>query len=97
MQEGLGWIQAQAFSDCSSIADLVIPASVTKVGYNAFRNMPSLTSVMFLGKTPEQLHDLKTWGIDNYPWGITDTSIIHAEIAPAHYVQWTVENGSTTA
>ena len=42
-----------AFANCSSIRRLVIPASVTYIGDNAFGGLESLETVHFLGAPPE--------------------------------------------
>lgn len=80
LQEGLETIYAQAFYGCSSIQELVIPASVKKIGYDAFKGMTNMYVLYFLGKTQQQLHDMKVYGRDYYPWGITDESKIHTEL-----------------
>lgn len=55
--------------------DIEIPSSVSSIGSDAFYGCHSLSSVMFDGKTIEQVQ-----AMDNYPWGIEDTSIISAEL-----------------
>lgn len=50
-----------------------IGSNVTSIGNSAFNNCSGLTSVTFSGKTLEQIQ-----AMENYPWGIEDTSIIKA-------------------
>lgn len=72
--EGLETIGVMAFSSTSNLKEFVIPSSVTTIGVNALRG--SRTSVTFMGKTLAQVQ-----AMTNYPWGITDTSVIHAELS----------------
>ena len=65
-------IGSMAFSGVEGITDIEIPSSVTSIGSDALFGCHSLSSVTFLGKTIEQVQ-----AMDNYPWGIMDTSIIH--------------------
>ena len=67
-------IGSQAFQRCSSLTSVNIGNSVTSIGSSAFSYCSSLTSVIFEGKTNGQVTSMT-----NYPWGITDTSIISAE------------------
>lgn len=55
--------------------DIEIPSSVSSIGSNAFFGCHMLSSVMFQGKTLEQVQ-----AMDNYPWGISDTSIIRGDM-----------------
>ena len=57
------------------MTDIEIPSSVLSIGSNAFSGCHSLSSVTFDGKTLEQVQAMA-----NYPWGISDTSIISAEL-----------------
>ena len=66
-------IGSSAFEAARSLRSLVIPSSVQSIGAYCFTGCNSLESVTFMGKTLEQVQ-----AMDNYPWGITDTSIIHA-------------------
>jgi len=49
----------------------MIPNSVTSIGDYAFAGCSNLTSLIFQGKTLSEIQE-----IENYPWGIEDTSII---------------------
>ena len=40
----IGYINPRAFEDCTSLTSVVIPDSVTSIGYSAFQNCSSLTS-----------------------------------------------------
>lgn len=62
------------FFNCSTLQTLTIPATVTSIGDAAFFNCSSLTDVTFKGKTLQQVR-----AMNGYPWGISNTSIIHAE------------------
>lgn len=74
---GLTTIGNQALGNCSSLTSITIPESVTNIGVNAF-SYSGLTSVTFLGKTMEQVQNIKdNQGVNRYPWGISDTSIIN--------------------
>ena len=61
-----------AFAGCSSLTSVTIPDGVTNIGDVAFAGCSSLTSVTFLGKTLPQVQ-----AMTNYPWGISNTSIIN--------------------
>ena len=56
------------------MTNINIPDSVTNIEAFAFFGCTSLTSVTFEGKT---LNEVKR--MNNYPWGIKDTSVIKAE------------------
>lgn len=60
-----------AFYTCSSLMSVTIPNSVTDIKDSVFHNCNSLTSVIFKEKTLAEVQAMA-----NYPWGITDTSII---------------------
>lgn len=62
-----------AFGGCTGLTSVTIPSSVTSIGDSAFDSCISLASVTFSGKTLEQIQ-----AMENYPWGISDTSIIKA-------------------
>ena len=64
-------IGERAFRVCDGLTSVTIGNGVTNIGPSAFSDCTSLTSVTFLGKTLEQVQ-----AMDNYPWGIEDTSII---------------------
>ena len=61
-----------AFSGCSGLTSVTIPNGVTSIGESAFEACTGLTSVTFLGKTLEEVQEM-----DNYPWDISNTSIIN--------------------
>lgn len=66
-------IGSDVFWNCSALSTVTIPSSVTRIDENAFYNCSSLTDVTFNGKTLEEIQ-----AMSNYPWGITDTSVIRA-------------------
>ena len=63
-------IGTYAFYSCN-FTELTIPDSVTSIEDYAFTECRNLTSMTFLGKTLAQVQ-----GMTNYPWGISNTSII---------------------
>ena len=68
----------QAFYGCSGLTSMNIPTNVTNIGLWAFESCSGLTSVTFLGKTMEQVQNIKDeYEEKRYPWGISDTSIIN--------------------
>lgn len=71
-----------AFYNCSGIASLTIPNSVTSIGDDAFYGCIGLTSLSFIGKTLEQVQNIEyTDGEKYYTWGIEDTSISIINVA----------------
>lgn len=75
---GIESIEYGAFIWCSGIPDITIPASIEYIDEDAFTMCTSLSSVVFQGKTLEQVQNIENKsGIKKYPWGIEDTSIIH--------------------
>lgn len=67
-------IGADAFAGAEGMTDIEIPSSVSSIGSDAFFGCSTLSSVMFEGKTLEEVQ-----AMDNYPWGITDTSKIQVQ------------------
>ena len=67
-------IGAYAFWSCHSLMRVTIPNGITSIGCGAFLSCTILESVVFKGKTIEQVKTM-----DHYPWGITDESVIHIE------------------
>ncbi|MCP4850019.1 MAG: leucine-rich repeat domain-containing protein [Verrucomicrobiaceae bacterium] len=50
--------QLGAFSNCSSLSIVTIPASVTNIGDGAFYNCSNLTNILFLGVAPAVDHEV---------------------------------------
>ena len=67
-------IGAWAFSGAEGMTDIEIPSSVSSIGSDAFFGCHILSSVMFEGKTLEQVQ-----AMENYPWGIEDPSKIQVQ------------------
>jgi hypothetical protein len=63
-------IEADAFESNPNLTELIIPSSVNEIQSPNFMNSVS-KSLIFKGKTLEEVQ-----AMENYPWGITDTSII---------------------
>ena len=70
--ENVATIGMNAFWACSGLTNITMPNSVDSIGARAFSGCSGLTSVTFLGKTLEQVQ-----AMSNYPWDISDTSIIN--------------------
>ena len=64
-------IGEDAFNSCTSIQRITMPQSINSIGKNAFLNCPALKSLVFKGKSKQQIE-----AMPNYPWGINNTSII---------------------
>lgn len=73
IEEGITSIPQGIFTG-SSLTHIEIPSTVTEIGRNAFYNISGLSSVVFKGKTIGWIGAMA-----NYPWGISDTSIISVE------------------
>lgn len=52
ISDGVKTIEMYAFNGCGSITDVVIPASVTEIGAEAFKECMALKNVWFLGECP---------------------------------------------
>jgi hypothetical protein len=63
LHEGVGVIGEQAFAACASLAEVVIPASVTIIGKSAFAECRALWKVRYTG-TKEQWNSIAI-GPDN--------------------------------
>lgn len=59
-----------AFEYSYGLTNMTIPASVTEIGEGAFYNCKNLISVVFKGKTLEEVRSMK-----NYPWYIPSEKI----------------------
>lgn len=65
-------IRDGVFYNCIGLTSVTIGNGVESIGKLTFSGCNRLTSVTFLGKTLEQVQ-----AMDNYPWSISDTSIIN--------------------
>lgn len=66
-----------AFRNCRALESATIPSGVTAIGTNAFLNCFSLQEVLFAGRYIEEVQ-----AMENYPWGLSDVSVISAELTP---------------
>ena len=64
----------EAFIYCTSLISISIPNSVESIGNWAFGNCASLKSLVFKGKTIDEVK-----AMPNYPWGIKDKFVIECE------------------
>lgn len=65
-------IGTYVFSDCYNLVNIVIRNNVITIGDSALANCNNLESVTFQGKTLAEVQAMA-----NYPWGISDTSVIN--------------------
>ena len=65
-----------AFCNCSGLTNMTIPDRVTSIGEYAFYDCNNLKSLIFKGKTIDQVKSMR-----HYPFGIRDESIIEAELS----------------
>ena len=72
--DGVKSIGYDAFYGCSGLTSMTIPTSVTRIGESAFYSCVNLKSLVFKGKTLEEVK-----AMDNYPFGVEDESIIKCE------------------
>ncbi len=63
----IGWF---AFTSCTKLTNVTIGSGVTYIGLEAFSSCGSLKSIVFKGKTIDQVK-----AMDYYPWGINTTLI----------------------
>ena len=79
MTEGLITIGEFCFQNATGLTTLIIPSTVNDIGYAPFEGCSNLTSITFIGKTMAELENIEgsSDGGTYYPWGISNTSIIH--------------------
>ena len=65
-------IADQAFNS-AHIDTFVVPSGIKRVGVDAFNHATFIGGIIFTGKTLEEIQ-----AMDNYPWGIDNTSLIQA-------------------
>ena len=73
---GVTSIGDSAFFCCSGLTGVTMPDSVTSIGYEVFDGCNNLKSIIFKGKTIDQIR-----AMENYPFGIEDESIIKTELS----------------
>ena len=71
---GMTSIGQFTFYDCANLTSVTIPEGVTSIGVGAFESCSNLKSLVFKGKTFEEVQSMK-----NYPFGIEDQSIMQVE------------------
>ena len=71
----LSSIGPNCFMNNTSLEQATIGAEVESIGQTCFTGCTSLQLLMFKGRTLEQVQ-----AMSKYPWGIRDTSVIHAEL-----------------
>lgn len=72
--DGVTSIGYDTFYGCSGLTSMTIPTSITSIGESAFYSCFNLKSLVFKGKTLEEVK-----AMDNYPFGVEDESIIKCE------------------
>lgn len=68
-------IGSQTFFGCTNLTDIFISQDVQMIGNNAFENCGNVKTAYFKGRSIEDVRAMQ-----NYPFGITDTDVIHAEL-----------------
>lgn len=63
------------FASMGGLKKVFINDSVETIAADEFANIPALEMLYFKGRTMEQVE-----AMDNYPWGLTDTSVITTEL-----------------
>lgn len=71
----LSYTLVSPFSNCTGMKRILLSGSVEEIATNMFGNMPQLEEVFFAGKSLDQVSQMA-----NYPWGITNTDVIKAEL-----------------
>ena len=64
---GITEIDGNALSSCTSLANIVIPNTITTIGENAFKNCTALQDVQFKGRS---IAEIKVMA--NFPWGMDE-------------------------
>ena len=83
-----------AFTNCSKITYAVIPKTVKYINGSIFESCASLTSVTFANRTLDEVKTLGTRnGVNTYPWGLQDESIVSTKKIVGYDVQLSSENG----
>lgn len=70
-----GNIGSEAFAGSTNLKRVYIDSTVANIGTDAFLLCDAVEQMYFKGRTMAQVQ-----AMDNYPWGIEDTSIIQAEL-----------------
>lgn len=64
-----------AFTACTNLKRVYIDSTVDSIGTDAFHLCDNMEQMYFKGRTLAQVQ-----AMDNYPWGIEDTSVITTEL-----------------
>lgn len=76
LSKNLKRIGEEAFEDCEHLRSIIIPRSVTEIGEDAFVSCSGLKTMLFKGRTMEQVRKMR-----NYPWGLDKPKkVIQAEL-----------------
>lgn len=69
--DGVSTLDNGAFCNNPKLESVVLPASINDMYIGVFEGCNSLTSVVFEGKTLDEVQSM-----NEYPWGINNTGII---------------------
>lgn len=73
--DSVTYMMGSVFRNCTNLKTVVIGSGVKTIEGGVFDGCTSLESVVINGRSQNQIKNMA-----NYPWGITDTSIIHGTV-----------------